>query len=143
MFKENIYLYNLIIYIYVINRPIYTMAQKTKTREIFIVDKSGTFNTFFKKWTSNEEDYDFEGLTSLRRLLSNEKAKMLHVIKEKKPNSIYHLAKILKRDFKAVSTDIKLLERFGFIDMTSEKTGKRERLKPTLVVDTILISIQV
>lgn len=119
------------------------MAQKTKTREIFIVDKSGTFNTFFKKWTSNEEDYDFEGLTSLRRLLSNEKAKILHVIKEKKPHSIYQLAKIVKRDFKAVSTDIKLLERFGFIDMTSEKTGKRERLKPTLAVDSILISIKV
>ncbi len=118
------------------------MAQKTKTREIFIVDKSGTFNTFFKKWTSNDEEYDFEGLTSLRRLLSNEKAKILHVIKEKKPNSIYNLAKILKRDFKAVSTDIKLLERFGFIDMVSEKTGKRERLKPVLVVDSILISIK-
>jgi predicted transcriptional regulator len=119
------------------------MVKKTKTREIFIVDKSGTFNTFFKKWTSNEEDYDFEGLTSLRRLLSNEKAKILHVIKEKKPNSIYHLAKILKRDFKAVCTDLKLLERFGFIDLVSEKKGQRERLKPTLVVDSILISIKV
>jgi len=143
MFNKNIYLYNLITQIYVINRHTLTMVKKTKTREIFIVDKSGTFNTFFKKWTSNEEDYDFEGLTSLRRLLSNEKAKILHVIKEKKPNSIYHLAKILKRDFKAVCTDLKLLERFGFIDLVSEKKGQRERLKPTLVVDSILISIKV
>ena len=119
------------------------MVQKTKTREIFIVDKSGTFNTFFKKWTHNKEDYDFEGLTSLRRLLSNEKAKLLHVIKEKKPNSIYHLSKLLGRDFKAVSSDIKLLERFGFIDMLSEKTGKRKRLKPTIVVDSINISIKI
>lgn len=119
------------------------MAQKTKTREIFIVDKSGAFNTFFKKWTHNQDEYDFEGLTSLRRLLSNEKAKMLYIIKKQKPNSIYQLAKILKRDFKAVSSDIKLLERFGFIDMISEKTGKRERLKPSLVVDNIIINIKI
>lgn len=119
------------------------MAQKTKTREIFIVDKSGTFTTFFKKWTGSHEDYDFEGLTSLRRLLSNEKAKVLYTIKEKKPNSIYQLARILGRDFKAVCSDIKLLERFGFIDMISERTGKRERLKPIIVVDSININIKI
>jgi len=119
------------------------MAQKTKTREIFIVDKSGTFNTFFKKLTHNEDTFDFEGLTALRRLLSNEKAKMLHIIKEKKPSSIYALAKILGRDFKSVRSDIKLLERFGFIDMISEKTGNRERLKPVLAVDSISITLKI
>ena len=82
--------------------------------------------------SSDKEDYDFEGLSALRKILSNEKARLLNTIKTQSPNSIYKLARILGRDFKSVSNDIKLLERFGFIDMISEKTGNRERLKPVL-----------
>src|SRR3989344_5319 len=119
------------------------MAQKTKTREITIVDKSGTFETFFKKFKGEKQDFDFDSLSALRRLLSNEKARLLHIIKVKSPSSIYGLAKILKRDFKSVSEDIKLLQRFGFIDMISEKTGKRERLKPILVIDSLHIDLQI
>ena len=115
----------------------------SKTREITIVDKRGAFEAFFKKFSGEKEDYDFEGLSVLRKLLSNEKARLLHVIKTKNPPSLYKLAKILKRDFKSVVQDIKLLERFGFIDMISEKTGKRERLRPILVVDSININLRV
>ena len=117
------------------------MAQKTKTREITIVDKGGAFNTIFKRFSGEKQEYDFEGLASLRRILNNEKARLLHVIKNKKPSSIYGLAKILKRDFKSVSDDIKLLQRFGFIELIAEKTGKRERLKPIVVIDSMYIQI--
>jgi predicted transcriptional regulator len=113
------------------------MAEKSKTREITIVDKGGAFKTIFKKFDGEKKDYDFEGLSALRRILSNEKARLLHTIKNKNPSSIYQLAKILQRDFKSVSDDIKLLERFGFIDMIAEKTGKRNRLKPVIVVDSM------
>ena len=119
------------------------MAPKTKTREITIVDKRGAFETIFKKFSGEKKDYDFEGLATLRKLLSNEKARLLHVIKTKNPPSLYQLAKILKRDFKSVINDIKLLERFGFIDMISERTGKRERLRPIVVVDSIKINLTV
>jgi predicted transcriptional regulator len=119
------------------------MAQKTRTREITIVDKSGTFETLFKKFSGEKKDYDFEGLTSLRRLLTNEKARLLHLVKSKKPNSIYKLAKILKRDFKSVSEDLKLLERFGFVELVSERNGNRESLRPLVVVDSINIQIRV
>ena len=119
------------------------MAQKTKTREIVIVDKGGTFDTFLKRFTGEKENYDFESLSALRKLLSNERARLLHTIKTKKPNSMYSLAKILGRDFKAVSEDIKLLQRFGFIEMISEKTGKRQRLRPALVIDSLYITIKI
>jgi len=119
------------------------MAKKTKTRQITLVNEGGTFKTLFKKFSGEKKDYDFEGLASLRNLLSNEKARILHTIKLKKPTSIYNLAKILSRDFKSVSDDVKLLERFGFIDLIAEKTGKRERLKPVVVVDSINIEISV
>ena len=118
------------------------MAKITKTMDIDIVDEKGTFTTFFKKITGEHSDYDFEGLAALRHLLSNEKARIINVIKIKKPNSIYQLAKILKRDFKSVNDDIKLLEKFGFIDLIAQKTGKRERLKPILIVDSVHINLK-
>ena len=118
------------------------MAEKSKTREITIIDDEGVFNTFFKRFTG-EKDYDFQGIATLRKLLNNEKARLLHTIKTKKPNSIYSLAKMLKRDFKSVSDDINLLEKFGFIELIAEKTGNRERHQPALIVDTMYIKIKI
>jgi hypothetical protein len=61
------------------------MAQKAKTREITIVEEGGTFSTFFKRFASEQKEFDFEGLSALRQLLSNEKARMLHTKKRKIP----------------------------------------------------------
>ncbi len=118
------------------------MATKTKTREITISDDRGTFSTFFKRFYGEKEDYDLTALGELRKLLSNERAKLLHVIKVKQPRSIYHLAKLTGRTFKSISEDVKLLEKFGFIDLIREKTGKRERIKPVIIVDSIKIEIK-
>ncbi|OIO81814.1 hypothetical protein AUJ84_00250 [Candidatus Pacearchaeota archaeon CG1_02_32_132] len=119
------------------------MAQKTKTRQISIVDKSGTFTTMFKRFSGTKEEYDFEGISALRRVLSNEKARILHMVKNKEPKSIYALAKMLNRDFKSVRQDLHLLSRFGFIDFVAEKKGKRQSLRPIMVVDSINIEIKI
>ena len=79
----------------------------------------------------------------MRQLLSNEKARILHVIKQEKPKSIYDLAKKLGRGFKSVNDDLKLLERFGFIELIEEKTKNRIRHKPEIIVDTIIIHLKV
>lgn len=121
---------------------IVAVASKTKTREITITDEDGAFSVFFKKITGENKAYDFEGLGALRQLLSNERAKILHILRVQKPKSIYELAKKASRDFKSVSDDIKLLERFGFVQMVSEKTGKRARLRPILVIDSMNIVIK-
>ena len=118
------------------------MAEKSRTREITIVDEGGTFDILIKRF-KGEKKYDFEGIKLLRKLLSNEKARLLHVLKNEKPNSIYELAKKLNRDFKSVSDDIKLLEKFGFVDMIAEKTGKRERLRPVLIVNSVYIHLKI
>lgn len=119
------------------------MAKKVKTRQINLIDEEGVFSTFFKRFTQGEKEFDFDSLAALRSLLSNEKARLLYVIKSQKPISIYSLAKLVGRDFKSVSQDIKLLERFGFIEMVSEHTGKRDRLRPVLVVDNLVINISI
>jgi predicted transcriptional regulator len=115
---------------------------KTKTREITLSESQGAF-AIFKKTGIMKSDYDFDSLLSLRQLLSNEKARILHTIKNTEPKSIYELAKKLGRNFKAVNDDIKLLERFGFVEMTKEKTKNRIRHKPDVVVDNIIIKIKI
>src|SRR3989338_3370679 len=117
------------------------MAQKNRVREITITDDRGAFTSFFKKITWDRSDFNLEGLSALRSLLSNEKARMIHVIKTRNPISIYDLAKMLQRDFKSVCEDINLLEEFGFIDLIKENTGKRKRLKPIVIIDILKIEI--
>lgn len=115
---------------------------KTKTREITIRESKGAFS-LLKKSGVSKKDYNFSGVLALRQLLSNEKARILHAIKIQKPNSIYDLAKKLGRGFKSVSDDIKLLERFGFIELIEEKTKNRIRHRPEIVVDNIIINIKI
>ncbi len=115
---------------------------KSKTHEITIIESKGAFAVFKKKDVSKNE-YDFSGMLALRQILSNEKARILNVIKNKKPNSIYELAKILKRGFKSVNDDIKLLQRFGFVELIEEKTKNRIRYKPEVVVDLVTIHVKI
>jgi len=115
---------------------------KTKVREITISESKGAFS-IFKKTGVSKKDYDFDSLLVLRQLLSNEKARILHTIKHYRPKSIYELAKILNRGFKSVNDDIKLLERFGFVELVEEKTKNRIRHRPEIVVDTMTIHIKI
>ena len=115
---------------------------RTKIRDITIKESKGSFFIFGKSKIS-KKDYDFSGIQALRQLLSNEKARILHVIKTQQPKSIYELAKKLNRGFKAVNDDLKLLERFGFIELIEEKTKKRIRHKPVIVVDSVKININI
>ena len=118
------------------------MAVKTKTREITIIESHGAFS-IFRKQKITKESYDFSGISALRQLLSNDKARILHVIKVEKPGSIYELAKKLGRGFKSVNDDIKLLERFGFVELIEEKTKNRIRHRPEVIVDNVIINIRV
>lgn len=115
---------------------------KKKIREITVIEAKGTFS-LFKKKAASKDDFDFSGMLALRQLLSNEKARILHVIKAQAPGSVYQLAKILGRNFKSVNDDLKLLERFGFIDFIQEKTKKRVRHKPVIVIDTVTINVRI
>jgi predicted transcriptional regulator len=118
------------------------MAQKKKINTVY-VDLNATKKTFVAKLIGQKNSYDFSDIKLLRSLLSNEKARILIVIKAKNPSSIYGLSKILKRDFKSVREDIKILERFGFIDFIGEKIGRRISHRPVLTLDKLNIEIKI
>lgn len=115
---------------------------KTKIREITLIESKGSFG-IFKKTNKQKEEIDFESVSALRKLLNIEKARILSVIKSDSPDSIYQLAKILKRSFKSVFDDVKLLERFGFISLVDISSEKRRKTKPVIDADTITIHIKI
>ena len=118
------------------------MAKKrAKKREgiknITLQSKRGAFSTIFHLFSGEAL---FEEVTQVRALLSNERAKLLHAIKQNNPDSIYALAKMLGRDFQSVRKDIALLKHFGIISL--QKQGKsRVSLKPVLNLDKLQINI--
>jgi len=115
------------------------MVKNIKQRSITLLEKQGTFSTIFQRFKSSKKQES--EVFQLRQLLSNEKARLLHICKTKQPESIYQLAKFLGRDFKAVRQDIKLLEQFGFIELISSHKHNRERLKPIVDADQVIITI--
>lgn len=114
---------------------------ESKTRVVNLYVTPTSFSSIFKRLRGEKEDYDFSGLSDLRKLLSNEKAKVLNAVKTEEPESIYRLAKILGRNFKAVRNDVDVLEKFGFIELKSEKKGERERLRPVVAIDKLQVNI--
>lgn len=108
-----------------------------KTVTIDLNQKTGVFFSILDKIRRPKQTET----AMLRQLLSDEKSRILHVIKTKNPESIYELSRILKRDFKAVRHDIRILEHFGLVELDASQKKGRERLKPMLSVDKIIIII--
>lgn len=115
--------------------------ERVKTREISIAQSKGNF-LIFKIPGSPKKSYDFKGVSDLKQVLSREKARILNAIRNQNPSSIYELSKNLGRSFKSVSDDIKLLRKFGLVELKSEQTKKRKRLKPVLATDVLKIQIK-
>ena len=115
-------------------------TKTTKAITINLNQKTGVFSSIYNKIKGNEITNKKE-ITNLRQLLSNEKAKLINTIKTQNPGSIYELSRLLKRDFRAVRHDIKLLEQFGFVELLVSQKNGRERLKPVIVVDKIIFTI--
>jgi predicted transcriptional regulator len=84
----------------------------------------------------------FESLEVMRKAITEERMKILRVIKEKRPSSIYELAKMLNRNIKNVSDDIHYLADLGLIDLEKTKGG-REKTTPFVDYDKILLEIPV
>ena len=115
-------------------------SKKSKT---FYVDLNANKPNLVTKIFGKKSSHDFSDIQLLRKLMSNEKARILLTIKSKKPKSIYALSKLLKRDFKSVREDVLFLDRFDLIDLVAEKSGKRESLMPILKVDKINLEIEI
>lgn len=75
-----------------------------------------------------------------RAIFTESRLRIIRVLKEKSPRSIYDLAKLINRDFKNVYDDVDFLAQIGMIKMEERKTGRKQK-KPILVCDKILFQM--
>jgi predicted transcriptional regulator len=86
----------------------------------------------------------FTSIEAARNLLTPSRLALLRAIRAKRPRSMYELAKTLKRDFKNVQGDLRLLERYGLVRMTrSRGRGTRRAKVPEAVFGEIALKIAI
>jgi len=108
---------------------------KIQTHEQFRDDVIKTWK-MTEKGKQSEEGYDlvlsFPDLSWLSKILSPERLRMIQTIRDKKPESIYQLAKLLSRTATNVQKDVHDLAGYGIIELkkTRKKGQKRESLHP-------------
>lgn len=74
------------------------------------------------------------------KILTNERIRLLQVIREKKPESISELARFLNRSQPNVSNDVKYLEGIGLLEL-EEKKGSVSHKKPIVNYDAVRITV--
>ncbi|MEQ1663918.1 MAG: hypothetical protein ABL927_00920 [Bdellovibrionales bacterium] len=78
---------------------------------------------------------DFE---TLGRVITGARLELLNNIRLMKPRSIQDLARLVKRDFKNVYQDVKLLAEFGLIDL--KEAGPRKSAEPHAKYSEIILA---
>ncbi len=68
-----------------------------------------------------QERLVFEDLETLLRCLTPARWTLLGTLRRTGPSSVRGLAKALRRDYKNVHSDVRLLERLGLVDRTEER----------------------
>ena len=81
------------------------------------------------KSTSKGDEIIVTGLATIAKIFSKTRIEILQVIINQKPQSIYALAKIVKRDFKNVHSDVQFLAEVGLIKLKETGNG-RSGLRP-------------
>lgn len=111
-----------------------TFEIRVKTAEEALKDFAHTFETVKAgKRVRKKEGVYFTSVEAARNLLTPERIKLLTLIHNQGPQSIYQLARICSRDPKNVHEDIKLLERYGIL-----RTRLRTRASRTQRVSEVL-----
>jgi len=66
----------------------------------------------------------FNNLKEMRKVLTEKRLELLKTIKDKKPASVYELARMVHRDIKNVLQDLSYLQELGLVDITETKDKK-------------------
>lgn len=94
------------------------------------------------KKVKKEEGIYFDSIDTMRAVLTNNRLLILKTIREHHPQSVYELAKILRRDLKNVNQDLRLLAKIGLVMLEKSKTDKK-RVIPHVDYRKILLEIPV
>jgi len=88
------------------------------------------------------ESISFDSIGSMRKVLTEERLRVLRTVKKEQPASVYELAKSLKRDIKNTFNDVQFLARAGLLELKKTKAG-REKTTPLVNYDKISLEIPI
>ncbi len=84
----------------------------------------------------------FVSVEAMRQVLTPSRLTLLHLIRTRHPRSIAALAKLMRRDFKNVHTDLKLLADLGLVHL-EPGAHLRDSVTPTVPYERIQFEIAV
>ncbi len=88
------------------------------------------------------EGVSFDSIDSMRKVLTEERLRVLRTVRKERPASVYELAKKLKRDIKNTFNDVQFLAQAGLLEIKKTRVG-REKNTPLVNYDKILLEIPV
>jgi predicted transcriptional regulator len=83
----------------------------------------------------------FESMQAVRKFLTDKRLEVWRTIRDRKPGSITELAKMLKRDFKSIHSDVMLLESIGLIKLKKHKGQRGDVQTPVALVSELILSV--
>ena len=84
----------------------------------------------------------FEDVKTLRSILTPARVELMHVIRVRNPESIYELAKMTNRKWRAVANDIEILNTAGLVELDKREEPK-EIIKPSVSFSKINIGVSI
>jgi predicted transcriptional regulator len=94
------------------------------------------------KTMSKRRGVYFVSVEAMRRVLTPSRLTLLHIIRTRHPRSIAALAKLIRRDFKNVHADLKLLADLGLVHL-EPGAHMRDSVTPTVPYERIQFEIAV
>lgn len=83
----------------------------------------------------------FESLDAIRSVLTDKRLQLWRVIRDRKPQSISALAKMVSRGFRGVHRDLKLLETLGIVSLKKSKGSRGDLQHPISLADKLVLSV--
>lgn len=81
----------------------------------------------------------FTNLDAFRKALTQKRLELLHIIRIEKPESLHQLARLVHRDIKNVSVDVRYLAQIGLVELKE----KGKNIYPTVDYEKIELDIAV
>lgn len=88
------------------------------------------------------EGISFDSIDSMRKVLTEERLRILRTVRKERPALVYELAKKLNQDIKNTFNDVQFLAQADLLELKKTKVG-REKNTPLVNYDKILLEIPV
>ena len=119
-----------------------TIRVKIKSVDDALDDAIGVMRGIMsKKPVRKRHGEYFDSLEAVRAALTETRLALLRLIRERKPNSVAELARLAKRDFKAVYRDVEALRALGLIQGTERRQGASSPLRSNTTQIVLRIAV--